>query len=280
MSVMHGSLRTGTTLAAAVMMALVSATGTGTSAAPNAAPTEGDLTLAYHRRYPLEPGGRVSLSNFAGTVRIATWDHPVVEVHAIKSACTSQRLKEARVEIEAEPADIRIRTLYSTSDPIWTDDQRARCDSSASVDYILLVPRDARLNDITQVHGDLQIEGPAGSLTASTVSGRLTARGLSGEATLSTIHGRLEVSVDDLVDRTPLTLSSVDGSIQLFLPQESDARLTAHTMTGAILNDFGLPVRRRGVTGVVLDAVLGVGGSSVAVTNVTGSIAIRMSREI
>ena len=266
-------------LAAVAALGMLAATAAGPSATPMAR-AAGDFTLAHHERYPLERGGRVSLSNFAGTVRIATWDHDVVEVHAIKSACTSPRLKEVQVEIEAEPAEIRIRTLYSIADPIWRDDERARCDNSAMVDYILLVPRDSRLDGISLVHGDLEIAGPSESLTASTVSGRLTARGLSGEATLSTIHGRLDVSVDDLGGRGPLTLNSVDGSIQLFLPQDADARLTAHTVTGGILNDFGLAVRRRGVTGRALDAVLGEGRSDVAVTNVTGSIAIRMSREI
>ena len=63
---------------------------------------------------------------------------------------------------------------------------------SASVEYTLTVPRNARLDEIKLINGGLDVTGVSGEVHASCINGKLTAHGLSGRAKLATINGPLD----------------------------------------------------------------------------------------
>nr|MBA3768609.1 HEAT repeat domain-containing protein [Acidobacteriota bacterium] len=94
------------------------------------------------------------------------------------------------------------------------------------------------------INGGIEISGVAGDVRASSINGRVQARGLTGEARLSTINGRLEATFDRLDVSKAISLNSVNGSVALTIPSDSNAELKANTVHGGISNDFGLPVRR------------------------------------
>ena len=69
-----------------------------------------ELTEEFHQTYPLAAGGRVSLSNINGAVRVVGWDRDEVKVDAVKRARAPERLREAQIKVDASPARIRIET--------------------------------------------------------------------------------------------------------------------------------------------------------------------------
>src|ERR1044072_1050705 len=71
-----------------------------------------ELTEEFHPTYPLGAGGRVSLSNINGAVKVLVWERSEVKVDAVKRAYTAERLRDAQIKVDASSNRIRIETEY------------------------------------------------------------------------------------------------------------------------------------------------------------------------
>ncbi len=232
----------------------------------------------FHQTYPLSATGRVSVENLNGGVQIKVWDRAAVQVDAIKKAYRKERLAEATIEVNATEENIRIRTEYPSGNQSFRSDER-RYDNPATVDYTLTVPRKAVLDSIELVNGSLDIDGVEGNVKASSINGRVMARGLLGEAKLSTINGSLQATFSQLDESKPISLGSVNGSVTLIIPSDSNASIRAGTVHGGISNDFGLQVRHGEYVGHNLDGQIGTGGPRIKLGNVNGSIRITNAQD-
>ena len=242
--------------------------------------TRGDmLSEEFHQTYPLAQGGRVSLENINGPVRITAWDRDEVKVDAVKRAYLKERLDEVEIRVEASADAVRISTKYPHRSMTFSSDDDKRRNNPASVDYIVTVPRNARLDTIELINGSLDIEGVAGDVHASCINGRLNARGLVGDAKLSTINGKLEATFDKLNDASTISLGSVNGGLALIIPSDANAQIKASTVHGDINNDFNLPVRKGDYVGRDLAGTIGRGGATLKLSNVNGTITIRHAQD-
>jgi DUF4097 and DUF4098 domain-containing protein YvlB len=240
--------------------------------------TKPELTEEFHQSYPLAPGGRVSLSNINGRVRVGVWDRSEVKVDAVKKAYKAERLREAEIKVDAGAAHLHIATEYPRNE-YRSKENWTREDNPATVEYTLTVPRGARLDEIELVNGALDIEGVGGAVNASSVNGRVTAKNLTGPVKLSVVNGRLEASFDRLNESSSVSLSSVNGPLTMTIPSDSNALLKADTVHGSIANDFNLPVRVGEYVGRNLEGRLGAGAARVKLSNVNGAIQIRRAND-
>ncbi len=229
----------------------------------------GQVTEEFHHVYPLSSSGRIALENINGPVHITAWDRDEVKVDAVKYAKAKDRLDEAKIVVDAEANSISIRTEY----PEIGHHNSNGWDNPASVEYTLMAPRSARLDEIKLINGSLDVQGIAGEVHASCINGRLSAHGLAGQVKLSTINGKMDAEFDRLQD-SPIELSSVNGSVDLMIPCDSKADLEASTMQGSINDDFGLHEHHHFV-GHNLHGELGGGGTRIKLKNVNGRIEVR-----
>ena len=242
----------------------------GASSAARAQSDEGHLTKEFSATYPLAADGRVRLKNINGRARVTGWERAEVRVEAVKRAHTQQRLDEAEIDVQATADSVQIKTVYPSNELRF---ERGSRDNPASVEYVLTVPRGARIESIELVNGPLEVDGLSGEIKAALVNGKLTARNLAGDARLTTVNGRLEAEFDRLGAGT-VALSSVNGQVVVRLPAETDATVRASTVHGGIENDLGLPVRRGRYVGQSLAGQLGAGTGRVKLDNVNGAIQI------
>lgn len=233
----------------------------------------------FHQTYPLAADGRVSLENINGSVRITVSDRNEVQVNAVKRAYRQERLSEARIDVSSTMDAIRIRTRYPNEDQSFTDEERGRYYNPATVDYSIVVPRRARLESVDLVNGSLDIEGVEGDVKASAVNGRVVVRGLMGEAKLNTVNGNLDATFAQLAEAKPLSLGSVNGSVELVIPSDANAVVRAETISGSIKNDFGLAVQDGEYVGHSLYGQLGSGGPRIKLSNVNGRISIKHAED-
>ncbi len=224
----------------------------------------------FHQTYPLAAGGRVELSNVNGAVRITAWDQNQVKVDAIKYANSQKRLNEAQIKVNASASSVSIKTEYPDHDLTFN---HFGDDNPAGVEYTVMVPRNARLDEIETVNGSLDITGLTGEVRAETVNGRLTAHGLAGRTKLETVNGRMDVQFDRLPN-SRINLSSVNGALEVTIPSNANAEVEASTVHGGISNDFNMPVDGHWFTHS-LHAQLGSGGPHITLDNVNGRIEIR-----
>ena len=235
----------------------------------------GDFTEEFHQTYTLANGGRVELDNINGAVHITGWDHNEVKVDAIKYARSKERLAEAKIVVDSGSDYVAIRTEYPNHDLTFGDDDH---DNPASVEYTLMVPRSARLDEVKLINGALDISTIDGEVRASSINGHVRAKELSGRAKLSTVNGHLEASFDRIA-ASPLELSSVNGSVELTLPSDAKAEIEATTVHGGIENDFGLGVQNHRYVGHDLHGELGGGGTRIEIRNVNGHVEIRHAND-
>ncbi len=239
------------------------------------------LKEEFHQSYPLSGNGRITLDNLNGPVHISAWERNEVKVDAIKRAYRKDRLQEATIRVDAQPDSIHIKTEYPEENHTFSfgkceDDQGEPClqHNPASVEYTLIIPRNAQLDQVKLINGALDITGVAGPVRASSVNGRVTARGLSNETQLSTINNRLEVTYDTMPS-CQARLHSVNGTLILVIPSDAAVEVHARTVTGSISNDFGLPVQDGRYVGHDLAGRLGNGGAHIELKNVNGSITVK-----
>jgi DUF4097 and DUF4098 domain-containing protein YvlB len=236
------------------------------------------VTEEFHQTYPLSATGRVNLGNINGGVKIKVWDRAAVQVDAIKKAYRRERLNEAQIEVTSTEENIRIKTEYPERNQTFHRDER-RYENPAIVEYVLTVPRKATLESIELVNGQLDIEGVEGNVKASSVNGAVTARGLMGEAKLSTVNGPLQATFTQLDESKSISLGSVNGSVTLVIPSDSNAAIRAGTVHGSISNDFGMQIKHGEYVGHSLDGQIGTGGARIKLGNVNGAIRITHAQD-
>jgi hypothetical protein len=232
------------------------------------------VTEEFHHTYPLSANGRIELQNINGAVHVAVWDQNEVKVDATKRAHTEERLKDAEIRVEARTDSVSIETHYREQDQSWHNVHN----NPASVEYRLTVPRNARLDEIKLINGDLDVVGVTGEVHASCINGKLTTRGLSSRVRLETINGPLDASFDHL-PAASVELSSINGPVELTMPSDAKASIEATTISGGIDNDFGLHTNNHRYVGHDMRGELGGGGAEIRLNNVNGPIHVHHAKD-
>jgi DUF4097 and DUF4098 domain-containing protein YvlB len=83
--------------------------------------------------------------------------------------------------------------------------------------------------DVTGVNGDLEIENNNGSIKLTNVSGSVVAH---------TLNGAVTVSMDRITGNKPMSFTSMNGKIDVTLPDDTKARLRLKSDNGSIFSDF------------------------------------------
>jgi hypothetical protein len=193
----------------------------------------GTSRAEFRAIYSLAANGRVVVQNLYGDVEITAWDRDEVLVQATKHSADPRRLDDAQVIVDSTGALVSIHTQYTGAD----------AEHPASVEYHIMVPRRANLEQVRLINGGLSISGLAGPVKASSVNGSITANKLEGEAELSTVNGRLEADFHRVSRCHAISLKSVNGPIHVSLPAGAGATVSAQNLSGGIDADFGHPWR-------------------------------------
>ena len=120
---------------------------------------------------------------------------------------------------------------------------------------------------VSTTSGEVQLDGVAGALKLTSVSGDIHVReARDGQLDLSTTSGEIEYQ-GGLASASANTLDSISGNVNLRLPENSDFRLDASTVSGDLSSEFELhngETARRSLSGVAGDgsATLTIGTTS------------------
>jgi DUF4097 and DUF4098 domain-containing protein YvlB len=240
----------------------------------------------FDQTYPLNPNGRVSLSNVNGKVDVEAWDRNEVRVEATKRI-QCEKPEDIEIEIDANPNSVRIETEFGRDRNIivnrgdgksWSNGYDNRC-TEYSVDYKLTVPRNAQLDEVQTVNGNVTLAGMSNIVKSSTVNGSVTAQNLRGSVNIETVNGTLNVGFDSLNNVRQIKVDTVNGTVKLQLPSDADAIIKAQTVHGNISNDFGLPVKKGEYVNTNLYGKLGDGQIPIRLNTVNGTINIRRNQD-
>jgi DUF4097 and DUF4098 domain-containing protein YvlB len=232
-----------------------------------ALPAWAEVREEFHKTVAMDANGNFSIKNVNGGITISAWDKNEIEIDAVKTASSSDKLHDARIEVAGSGHSVDVKTKY----PSWGNN------NGASVEYTIHVPRGARLFAVETVNGGIHIDGPNNLIKAKTVNGKVEVWNASGELQMESVNGELKASLNN-AGKNPARLKVVNGSIALSMPPSANARIKVSTVTGGIQSDLPVTVNKPQYgPGASVDATLGSGGATIEVESVNGTIYLHKS---
>ena len=203
-------------------------------------------TETFERTIPLPRGRAIVIQNLNGGVAVAGWEQDQVRLVAVKTAraATEGRalayLREVQVRVEDKGGKLVITTRTPGEDGGlrgWL----ACTGVDGHVEYELTVPREA-LVAATTVNGNVEVAGLRAPVRAASTNGNVSVVEVGGAVQASSVNGNIHVDLRRADPRSTMDLSTVNGSIVLYVPPELRAYVDARTTNGSVGSDLPLLV--------------------------------------
>jgi hypothetical protein len=167
-------------------------------------------------------------------IRITGTDGDTVTV---ESTLTQKNAKPARpgalrrldneVSFELTEKD-NVVTLSLAGDNPW---------GGHDANFKISVPRTIALNLKTDAGGDLVVKGVEGDMEINNMNGEVRLEGLVGSAVINTMNGEVR-AIYAKAPQKPISITSMNGEVDLRLPADTQANIRLRTHNGSILTDF------------------------------------------
>lgn len=223
-----------------------------------------DVRDEIRQRHELAPGARVELSGLNGPVKIETSDTKTADILIERTASSQEALENRKITIEADGNSLRIRAEKGDSgffSRIFGGSPKER--------VTLKLPRQISLN-AKGVNGSFVTGDVDGPVEITGVNGRVQIASASGRATFKGINGSIVVGLKKL-DMEGVTLSGINGNIELQCGADLNADLETKGMNGRVISDLpnvSIDKSKRGSYW----ARIGTGGSGITAKGINGNI--------
>jgi putative adhesin len=114
---------------------------------------------------------------------------------------------------------------------------------SRSVDLDIQVPAKTSLNLKTMNGGNIVIEGVEGEMEVTNMNGGVTLNNVAGSVIAHSMNGRVVASLKQAMANKPMAFTSMNGNIDVTLPQSLKANMKMRTDNGEIYSDFDIQLR-------------------------------------
>ncbi len=224
-----------------------------------------DVRQEIRESYELSPGARVELAGLNGPVNIETSDTKTAEVFIERTASTQEALGRRKVTVEADASSLRIRGEKGDNAGFFS----RFFGSSGSERVTLKLPRQISLYG-KGVNGQFVASDIDGPVEISGINGKVHIANSVGRALFKGINGNIVVGVKK-VDQDGVTLSGINGNIELQLGADVNADFESHGMNGRVDSDLpnvAVDKTKRGA----YTAKIGSGGSEIRAKGINGNI--------
>lgn len=207
------------------------------------------LLPSVHAKDEDEPSegstARVQFSNPAmpGTLKFSLpWaDARIIGTDGKEVVVTSSLDQKGKAEVDREgfrrlDEDVtfelveknNVATIVIAGDNIW---------SSHGAEFEIKVPRNTNLILHAQQGGDIEVEGVEGDIDINSMNGEIVLRDIASSAVVNTMNGEIS-AIFKRAPVKPVSLTSMNGEIDLRLPSDTKANLRMRTHNGSIRTNF------------------------------------------
>jgi DUF4097 and DUF4098 domain-containing protein YvlB len=264
------------------------------------------------QKRPAAPDAKVTIENMSGSVKVTGWDRAEVQVKGTVGEGAELSFdgpeKELQIEVEAEHGNpMKIKSDLEVSVPAGASVSIEGFQATISVTGVtgsvsaetvngsITQSGAARSVELESVNGSIDVTKATGRIQAEAVNGTVTVRDASGELEAAAVNGevlvtggsfdraKLESVAGDvrfeagLSARATLSVESVSGTVDLFLPAGIGAVFSVSTFSGDIVNELGPAAEKtsKWTPGKELSFTTGSGGARVTVETLSGTVNIR-----
>lgn len=229
------------------------------------------VTAKFSDSRPLAPTGTVSVSNMNGDIEIVGWDKNEVSIEAEKKARDDEGLQQIEIIVEADAEHVSVKTKHQhDGDESWW---RRHNNTYGSVHYTIHVPSALAHLKVHGMNSSISTEKVTGNVKLSTMNGRIHAVDLAADADLDTMNGRIMASLDRLQNGQKVSLDSMNGNCEVFVPSAASAHVSASSMNGHVSSELPLTVEKSSRR--KLRGSLGKGEGSLSLDSMNGTLSIR-----
>jgi hypothetical protein len=223
-----------------------------------------DVREEIRQTYELAPGARVELTGLNGPVKIETSETKTAEVYIERTAPSQEALDRRKVIVEADANSLRIRGEKGDGSFF------SRFFGSSGGERVTLkLPRQISLY-AKGVNGPFVTGDIDGPVEVSGVNGKVHIANSVGRALFKGINGSIVVGLKK-IDQDGVTLSGINGNIELQVGADVNADLEARGMNGRVVSDLPnveVDKSKRGS----YSARIGTGGSGITAKGINGNI--------
>ncbi len=228
-------------------------------------------TKEFSRTAPLDPGGRLSIDTYKGSIHITAWDRKEVEIKARieeDPGWMSMPVEDVEIRVDASASSIRVKSDYHSHRGMFSIQG-----SLPSVHYTIHMPRQAALS-VKDHRSDSDVTGVEGEIEFETYRGTARLNGLRAGLQLNTYRGDVRATFAAFTKRTQI--DTYRGHVDVILPQGSGFNLDGDLARHANLDcDFPRTVRTSDRQRDWHSTVNG-GGPALKVKSYRGTIRLRV----
>jgi len=115
------------------------------------------------------------------------------------------------------------------------------CNSQGNtIDVDIKIPRHFTLQLRSQDNGDVTVIRISGAIVVDNAQGAITLDNITGSAILNSVYGNITARFKQVSPDEPIMITTIDGDIELALPDAVHAKLKMNSTKGNILSDFPL----------------------------------------
>jgi DUF4097 and DUF4098 domain-containing protein YvlB len=249
----------------------------------------------------------VEVENMVGDITISTWDRNEVRVQATGTAEVHVDREDSEVSVEAElvpghgratdftltipkDADIEVHTIEGR---ISVEGTTGRIDAH-SVKGLVRVRGGRNTIDVGSVEGGIELSGARGRVEAHSVNEFVSLTDVVGDIEATTVNGPVTLKRCDarsleassvngaIVFQGPIhsdgwySMETHNGTIDLTIPQNASATISAFTYNGDFEADFPVTVTEA-ESGKTTTITLGSGDAQIELETFNGSILLKRS---
>lgn len=186
------------------------------------------------KQLALKSGGRLTLKNTQGDIKIRSWDREQVEIRAERNGKTAEDLALVPIDIAATDDLIEIASEYPAYAP----------ELKVQVDYDVRVPVHVDLKLIKTVRGQVEISDVTGRMIVRVANGAVKITGSAGALDIETTNGQIDAVLTGMDTRDWVYLDTWNGDINLRLPKDVKPNLALQAMNGSIQSDIPVTIRK------------------------------------
>jgi len=175
---------------------------------------------------------RVDVSLMHGSITVKAYNGKEVIVES-PGARSSNRTPE-RTPDGLRRLDMPMRGLsVEEDDNVVTIRMRSNQAGAVTVS----VPPDTSLK-LHTLHGEIRVEGVNGEIDVDSLNGNVTLSNVSGNVLAHSLNGTIKATVDRVDQSKPMSFSTLNGTIDVTLPQDFKANVKLTADHGEIYSDF------------------------------------------
>ncbi len=235
-----------------------------------------DQAREFHWKGKLAPENLVVIKGVNGNIAAERVSGDEVEVIAEKSG---PRADEEKIEVVQRPDGVTFCVIV----PGMRDDgkcqhrnewQPTNHHDDTRVDFTVRVPENVRFS-AENVNGDVTAKNMGRVVRASTVNGGVRVSTKSW-AEVSSVNGDVEAHMGEADWPGTLNIETVNGSIELELPRDTNADISFKAVNGDLESDFALKVQGS-MSEHTVKGRIGNGGRELKIRTVNGSVQLNRS---